>query len=139
MSSAEVVREACKVIWSQGDVSRVAEFYAEDFRADYPMTNWGEGVEGVEALAAEIRAAFPDYHETIEALYDAGECIIVQLRITATHTGAMGGLAATGKRVDFRDMTVCRVRDGKIIEQSGLTDYLTLYGQLGVIELPDTS
>ena len=135
MTNADIVREACKVIWSDGEVSRVGEFYAEDFRGDYPMTNWGEGVEGVRALASEIRSAFPDYHETIEALYDAGECIVVQLKITGTHRGTMGGLEATGRRVEFRDMTVCRVREGKIVEQSGLTDYLTLYRQLGIVEL----
>ena len=60
MSNADVLREACRVIWSEGDILRVDEFYAEDFRADYPMTDWGEGTEGVKALAGELRAAFPD-------------------------------------------------------------------------------
>ena len=136
MSNADVLREACRVIWSEGDISRVDEFYAEDFRADYPMTDWGEGAKGVKALAGELRAAFPDYCEAIEELYEAGEYIIVKLTIRGTHLGAMAGLEATGRRVEFRDVTICRVSGGKILEQSGLSDYLSLYQQLGVIEVP---
>lgn len=49
-TAAEVVREACDVIWSKGQVDRVADFYSEDFKADYPMTDWGEGLDGVACL-----------------------------------------------------------------------------------------
>ena len=100
------------------------------------MTDWGEGAEGVKALASELRAAFPDYCEAIEELYESGEYIVVKLRISGTHLGVMASLKATGRHVEFRDVTICRVRGGKILEQSGLSDYFALYQQLGVIEVP---
>lgn len=40
MTNEELVRNACQVIWTDGDVSRIGEFYAENFEAKYPMTNW---------------------------------------------------------------------------------------------------
>ena len=40
MTNEEIVRNACRVVWTEGDVSRVGEFYAEDFQAHYPITNW---------------------------------------------------------------------------------------------------
>lgn len=43
-SSADIVREACRVIWSEGQVERVPEFYSEDFKSDYPVTDWGTGL-----------------------------------------------------------------------------------------------
>ena len=137
MSTAEaVVRDACRVIWTEGDLGRVREFYAEDFRADYPGTDWGTGAAGVERLAAGIRQGFPDYREQIDELFVDGDNVIVRLTICGTHLGPMGDLPATGRKVEFRDVSILRVVAGKIVEQRGLTDYLTLYQQLGVIELP---
>jgi len=84
------VRTACQVVWTDGDVSRIGEFYAENFQANYPMTDWGTGLEGAKGLALEIRAAFPDYRERIDELIDAGDRIIVRLTIQGTHQGDYG-------------------------------------------------
>ena len=135
MTNEETVREACRVVWTEGDVSRISEFYSEDFTTDYPITQWGTGLEGIKRLAEAQRNAFPDYREHIEELYDAGDDIIVVLTIRGTNTGAMEGLEPTGKQVEFRDVTICRVKDGKIVKQSGLSDYFTVYQQLGLIDL----
>ena len=128
-AAAETVREACQVIWSEGDTSRVAEFYAENFVADYPMTDWGQGLPGVAALAAQVRKDLPDYAEHIEELIEAGNEVVVRLTIT-------GQNPANGETVSFRDVTMLTVENGKITRQRGLTDYLSLYLQLGVVELP---
>ena len=134
MTNEQVVRQACQVVWTDGDMSRVAEFYAENFTADYPRTDWGNGVEGVVALAESIRGAFPDYREHIDELIDAGDNIVVRLTIRGTHTGLMGDIPATGREVTFNDVTICRVQDGKIVEQRGLSDHYALFQQLGLID-----
>ncbi len=139
MTNEELVRTACKVIWCDGDLSRIGEFYAEDYRADYPMTDWGEGLEGIQKLASEQRKAFPDYREEIDELIDAGDKIVVVLTIRGTHKGPLRGMAATGKSFEFRDVTICTCENGKIVRQSGLSDYLTAYLQLGIIDLPGAS
>jgi predicted ester cyclase len=114
-------------------VDRVSEFYSDDFTADYAFTDWGTGIEGVKALAANVRVGFPDYREEIKLLIDGGEYVVVELLIEGTHIGPMNGIEPTGKAVAFRDVTILRLRDGKIIEQRGLSDYLTMFQQLGVI------
>jgi predicted ester cyclase len=48
------------------------------------------------------------------------------------HT-ALVGMEPKGTAVAFRDVTILRLRDGKIIEQRGLSDCLTMFQQLGVI------
>jgi predicted ester cyclase len=136
MTNEEVVRTACQVIWTDGDVSRVSEFYGEGFKADYPMTDWGRGLEGVEALARSVRESFPDYREQIDELFVDGDNVIVRLTIRGTHEGPLMNVLPTGKAVEFRDVTICRVADGKIVEQRGLSDHLSVMVQLGVIELP---
>ncbi len=139
MTNEKLVRTACKVVWCDGDVCRIGEFYAEDFQADYPMTDWGEGLEGIEKLAIEQRNAFPDYREEIDELIDAGDQIVVVLTIRGTHKGPLRGMAATGKSFEIRDVTICACKNGKIVKQSGLSDYLTAFGQLGIIDLPGGS
>ncbi len=136
MTNEELVRTACQVVWTEGDVSRIGEFYAENFQANYPMTDWGTGLEGAKNLALAIRAGFPDYRERIDELIDAGDRIVVRLTIQGTHLGDYGGLPATGRSVEFTDVTICRIENGRIVEQSGLSDLLTLFVQLGLIELP---
>ena len=139
MTNEELVRSACKVVWCDGDLSRIGEFYAESYQADYPMTDWGEGLEGIRKLATEQRRAFPDYREEIDELIDAGDKIVVVLTIRGTHKGPLRAMAATGKSFEFRDVTICTCENGKIVRQSGLSDYLTAYLQLGIIDLPGAS
>jgi len=109
-------------------VERVPEFYSEDFKSDYPVTDWGTGLEGVAALAANVRVQMPEYTEHIEELIEAGEEVAVRLRIT-------GQNPKSGEEVSFRDMTMLTVRNGKICFQRGLTDYLSLFKQLGTVDV----
>ncbi len=127
--SADIVREACQVIWSDGEAERVGQYYHEDFKADYPLTNWGEGLEGVAALAKQVRVDLPGYAEEIEELIEADDEVVVRLRIS-------GQNPQTGETVSFRDVTMLTIKDDKIIFQRGLTDYLSLFTQLGVIDFP---
>ena len=54
-TNAEIVRQAMQVVWSDGDIARVDEFYSEDFVADYPTTDWGKGLECVSSLVIQVR------------------------------------------------------------------------------------
>lgn len=78
-SNADIVREACHVIWTEGQVDRVSEFYSDDFTADYAFTDWGTVIEVVKALAASVRVGLLYYREKIKLLIDGGEYIVVEL------------------------------------------------------------
>ena len=57
----------------------------------------------------------------------------MELLIVGRHTGPMNGMEPPGKSVAFWDVTILRLRDGKMTEQRGLSDYLTMFQQPGVI------
>ena len=128
-TAGEVVREACRLICKVGQVERVPEFYSEDFEADYPMTERGRGLPGVAALAESVRNILPGYAEHIDELVEAGYEVVVRLTIT-------GNEPRKGAGVSFRDVSMLTVRNGKICRQRGLTDYLSLYLQLGLVQMP---
>ena len=139
MTNEQIVRDACRIVWAEGDHSRISEFYADNYTADYPFTDWGKGLEGIKALADGQRVAFPDYSENVDELYDAGDDIIVVLTITGTHKGTIGNIPATGKKFQFRDVTICHIENGKIARQSGLSDHLSFFLQTGLLELPGST
>ena len=138
MTNEELVRDACHVIWGEGDFSRVREFYSEHFLAHDSSvgSNWGKGADGVEKLARSLRSAIPDYHETIEDIIVSGDRVAVRLTIRGTHTGPLPFAPATGRSIEIRDHSMFRIEDGKIAEQWALTDQLSLLVQLGLFELP---
>ena len=120
-----------QVIWTDGDISRVGEFYSDNFKADYPFPDWGEGLEGLSALALKVREDLPGYREDIEELLISGNEIIVVLQISGYHP-------STNEKIDFRDVTILTLENEKIIKQRGLTDLFSLYLKLGLIELPQS-
>ena len=130
-NSEDIVREAMQVIWTEGDISRVGEFYAENFKADYPFPDWGEGLEGVSALASKVREDLPGYREDIEELLIADEEVIVVLKISGFHP-------TTNDEVSFRDITILTLENEKIISQRGLSDLFSLYLKLGLIQMPQS-
>ena len=120
-----------QVIWTDGDISRVGEFYADNFKADYPFPDWGEGLEGLSALALKVREDLPGYREDIEELLISGNQIIVVLQISGYHP-------SKNEKIDFKDVTILTLENEKIIKQRGLTDLFSLYLKLGLIELPQS-
>ena len=130
-NSEDIVREAMQVVWTDGDISRVSEFYAESFKADYPFPDWGEGLEGVSALASKVRVDLPGYREDIEELLIDDEEVIVVLKISGFHP-------TTNEEVSFRDVTILTLENEKIISQRGLSDLFSLYLKLGLIQMPQS-
>lgn len=104
----------------------MSDFYSEDFTADYVFTGCGTGIEDVKALASSVRVGLPDYREEIKLLI-GGEYIVVELLIKDTYTGPMNGIEPTGKSVAFRDVTILKLRGGKVVEQREQSDYRTMF------------
>jgi len=124
----QLVRDAMQIIWNECDVSRVNEFYSDNFEADYPHTDWGNGLAGLCNLATQVHSDLPGYTENIDQLIDAGDKIIVILSINGSHP-------VSGDEISFRDVTVLTIKDGKIVNQRGVGDLLTLYEKLNMITL----
>jgi predicted ester cyclase len=62
-----------------------------------------------------------------------GEKVLVRLTIRATHTGAFGELAATGKRIEIPVLDLFQIRNGVLIEHWALLDNLGMMRQLGAL------
>lgn len=116
------------------DTEWMQRHIAPDFvRHDPGLPFEVRGPEGVAKLHDALMPAFPDMQLPLQDFVAEGEKVLVRLRVQATHTGAFGDLAATGRKVDIGVLDLFQIRDGVLIEHWALLDNLGMLKQLGVL------
>lgn len=132
-----LVRELTEVVWNRRGLDRIPEFYAPDFVADYrPYVPLREGHEGIRRMVEGAWAAFLDYHEELHELIAEGDRVVIHLTISGTQQGQWGPLPPTGRRVQFEEIVILQIHDGKVRRQRGIADNLNALRQLGVVPSP---
>ena len=82
-------------------------------------------------VVATRRAAFPDIRVTVEDQVAEGDRVSTRRTWEATHQGTYRGIAPTGKRVKWTQISIVRFADGRIVEDWPVADELGLLQQLG--------
>ena len=90
------------------------------------------GPTGCKVIAGMFHTAFPDFHITVEDIVAEGNLVGARFRQTGTQQGELFGIPPTGKPVDFEEMAVVQIADGKILATWFETDLLAMMQQLGV-------
>lgn len=121
-------------IWSTGDIGSIHEVYAEDFVAHMPK-GWGaapprDGHDGIRRAIERLRAGFPDWREHIDDVVIDADKVAVRYHSTGTHLGAFAGLAASGRRIAVDELSIFRIKDGRVVEQWCLNDDLAFAKQI---------
>jgi predicted ester cyclase len=120
----------------------IDELAAPDIRFEYSLHAPCRGRDEVRAFATKFRAAFPDlaFGGTADLIAD-GDFVVGQWIGGGTHTGdafddmPIGDLpAGSGKTMRFTGISILRVQDGRITEELGLDDGVTVLDQLGLIK-----
>jgi len=95
------------------------------------------GREGLKQLIAMGINAFPDWFETIEDIIAEGDKVWVLLSYAGTHEGEFMGLPPTGKKITSKAVDIYRVVDGKLAEYWNVTDNVSIFKQVGAIEVTE--
>jgi predicted ester cyclase len=123
------------------DAAVIDELAAPDIRFEYSLHEPLRGRDAVRDFALRFREAFPDlgFGATADLIAE-GDYVVGQWKGGGTHTGPafddlpVGALpAASGRKMEFTGTTVIKVVDGKIAEEIGLDDGVTVLQQLGLI------
>jgi ketosteroid isomerase-like protein len=96
-------------------------------RADLPDTATYRGHDGAATLMAEWFGAFDDLHVDVEELIDAGDRVVVVLRLH-------GRVRGSDHEVDMSETHVLTIRDGKVSE---VYEYPTKAEALKVVGLDE--
>ncbi|OVE78775.1 hypothetical protein BVY01_04495 [bacterium I07] len=78
-----------------------------------------------------VLAAIPDIHFTLEDQIAEGDMTVHRWVFTGTHLGEWMGVPATGKKVVVPGMDIARFKDGKIAENWGIFDAVSMFQQMG--------
>jgi predicted ester cyclase len=107
---------------------------ADDIFSEELRTNGVHvGVAGPVARIRDRLTGFPDVTTSIRDMFVSRHKLAISLIWRGTHTGDYGGVAATGKRVEVRDIAIWHFRDGKVIEIFTLQDQFGMLKQIGYL------
>jgi predicted ester cyclase len=144
MTAAELAQGLFRVLES-GDTDLAAEVISVDFRnreatvAPAPCSI--PGPAGVLASGAWMRSAFSELRFPIMDFATNDRQVWVRLRMQGRHTGPFvrfregvleQAVPATGREIDFEQVHVLELREGKVAGHEAVRDDITMLGQLGV-------
>jgi predicted ester cyclase len=66
-----------------------------------------------------------------------GDKVVIRWTMGGTQLGPFGPIPPTGKRISWSGITICRIADGKVIDDRGEEDSLSVMRQLGVVPTPE--
>ena len=128
--------EMVERVVGQDDWAAASQFFTDDFVAH------GAGpkpthLDGLQRLTRAWRAAFPDWRDEILDVVAERDLVVGRLRASGTHLGQLADIAPTGERCQWGMIEIVRVRDGKIAEQWGYSDFSDVMTRLRKIASRD--
>jgi steroid delta-isomerase-like uncharacterized protein len=94
------------------------------------------GPDGYLELLAMLRSAFSDVRWVLEEAVAEGDTIAARFGMSGTNDGSFMGAPPTGKAFHATSMAFYKLSDGKIVEERGLPDMLSILQQIGLIPQP---
>jgi predicted ester cyclase len=119
-----VVRRYIEEVLNGGRIELIDELFAPDMRAQ------------VRSIATDLRTNFPDMHERIETLICEGDTVAAFWILTGTQRGEFFGIPPTGRGIDIAGMSTYYLRDGVIVDDVAVIDWLEAVHQLGATVKP---
>jgi len=135
---ADLMRTYLKEVVEAGNVALLEDIAAEDMTDHTALAvGWGTGRAGLVRHVTEFRRMVPDLSVDIERIVASEDEVVGLWRVRGTHRGSLFGVPATGRALDYRNASFFRVRDGRIVDYTGVWGALEAVRQMGVpIELP---
>jgi predicted ester cyclase len=149
--------QAATASWSGAGSVRANERVVEAFLQDVinehhgdraagylnPGMQWSGGTVGtvtgsanVAGLFAGVVAAFPDAHITIDDIFGQGDQVVVRVVVRGTQEGAILGIPASGRFVQWDGVDVYRLSHGKISDIWAGDDWTAILNDTATYKAP---
>ena len=95
------------------------------------LTDWTTGYDVAFAnFYRNMIQPWSDMHFTEQEVVEGADAVTVHSSVEATHIGSFLGVEPTGRRVHWDNVSIVRVRDGKVVGQWAQPDLYGIYRQL---------
>lgn len=134
----QVVR-AIEAAWDGGDLDSLDQYFAEEFdNSQNAIPGLPTGLAGAKMAHQGAMQSFPDRKVEIKEMAAEGDTVAVWTRVTGTNSGGFPllGVPPNDRPFAIDAVSFYRLRDGKVVSQSGLNDALSLAMQLGAMQPP---
>src|SRR5580704_1792222 len=115
--NVNLMRRWFEEVWNQGKIQTVRDLLAPDAIGIGQLED-GSNVKGPASFVPfveRIRGGFPDIKVVIEDAFGSGDRVVVRWSANMTHRGDQLGMAATGKAVRLRGITIARIVGNQIV------------------------
>ena len=116
--------------FNKPDLDELKEILSPNY-IHHPQLGTDESLDDALRGLQERTTMFPDQAITIEDMFVKGNKIALRVIFSGTYSGDIEDSPATGKKVKMRAFMIIHVDNGKITEDWGGRDLLSLYQQLG--------
>ena len=117
-SDSAVVRRLFEAL-DAGDEAAVDGLLAPDFVLHTAAPGYSPDGQGLKGLAADWRAAMPDWQQHLEEVTTAGDTVAVLFTGTGTRQGSLAGAPPCTVLVTMTGTAEYRVLDGTVVECRG--------------------
>lgn len=136
MSLAEnkaLIRRYCE-LFAVGDIDALPEIVAPDVIDHDAYEGQQSGIEGYRQFFLLWKNAFPDLQLEIDFMVAEGDLVAYRWIARGTHLGRYHEIEPTGRPVTVSNISVSRVRDGRVCEDWIEFDEAGLLRQLGALD-----
>ncbi|NBC67036.1 MAG: hypothetical protein GVY07_15440 [Bacteroidetes bacterium] len=125
-------------IWNAGEEDLLDDFADKYLKVDYThFENTYNSISEYKAMLKQTHEFFPDLEITLENIIPSenGNSATIIWKYSGTHeNGNLFGVESTGNNVTVSGMTLLKFQNGKVVEEKGIVDNLSLMMQLGAME-----
>lgn len=129
------MRRIIEDYWNKKNLALAGDLFAVDSTLHIPDGHLPKGVPGVAQLYGAYATAFPDFRLTIEDTVAEGDRVAVSYTFAGTHSGPLGTIPASGKRVTVAGIAIFRLAGDKVTDARMVWDRVSLQQQIGALPM----
>ena len=133
----DVPRRFMAEVFNGQDPERARDFFTADAVWHGPSIATVTGVDNIVQLLTAFISPLSNIRAEEQDVIASGGLVALRLVVTATQTGDVLGMPATGREIRWDAVDIYRVTDdGRVSEQWAFEDMAAIGSQLGAFSLP---